>query len=158
MWRRETRIRDFPYGWSEQHLALQADVFEASHTYRIKGSGQFLTVIEAQGDNRRYYKAYVAKQLDGSWTPLADNLAKPFAGLANVVQNPTWTTSFSHGEILRDGVDERMEINPRNLQFLFQGASDEEYRGRQYGTIPWRLGMLKLKREMSPESGSSILK
>jgi hypothetical protein len=145
MWRRETHIGDFPYGWSEQHLALQADIFEASHTYRLKGSRQFLTVVEAQGDSRRYYKAYLAKQLEGPWTPLADDLAKPFAGLANVAQDPKWTANFSHGELLRDGVDERMEIDPQNLQFLFQGARDEEYRGRQYGGIPWRLGLLRFK-------------
>ena len=42
-------------------------------------------------------------------------------------------------------LDERLEVDPENLQFLFQGSSDEEYRGRQYGTIPWRLGLLKLE-------------
>src|SRR5262249_7289422 len=37
MWRRETRLADFPFGWSAQTLALQGDIFEASHTYKLKG-------------------------------------------------------------------------------------------------------------------------
>jgi hypothetical protein len=28
---------------------------------------------------------------------------------------------------------------------LFQGASDAEYRGNNYGSIPWRLGILEVK-------------
>jgi hypothetical protein len=51
-------------------LALQAKIFEASHTYKLKGRDQYLTIIEENG--QRYYKAYVAQRLDGKWTPLAD--------------------------------------------------------------------------------------
>jgi hypothetical protein len=71
--------------------------------------------------------------------------APAYAARGNVEEPTEWTTNISHGELLRTGVDERLEVDPENLQFLFQGASDEEYRGRQYGTIPWRLGLLKLK-------------
>ena len=145
MWRRETRKSDFPFGWSEQVLALQADIFEASHTYRLKGSERYLTLVEAQGNSRRYYKAYLSSKLEGPWQGLADTLEKPFAARSNVAESIEWTTNFSHGELLRTGVDERLEVDPENLQFLFQGASDDEYRGRPYGTIPWRLGLLKLK-------------
>lgn len=35
-----------------------------------------------------------------------------------------------------------MEIDPNHLTLLFQGANDEEYRNRNYGQIPWRLGLL----------------
>jgi len=61
----------FPFGWSEQSLAFEADLLEASHTYRIKGSQQYLTLVEAQGERRRYYKAYVAENLEGPWKGLA---------------------------------------------------------------------------------------
>ncbi|MBI5383639.1 MAG: glycoside hydrolase [Verrucomicrobia bacterium] len=146
MWRRETRKSDFPFGWSDQQLALRADLFEASHTYKLKGRSQYLTVIEAQGGGRRYYKAYVADRLKGPWKGLADTLAKPFAAHANVQQDLEWTTSFSHGEILRAGVDELLEVDPADVRFVFQGASDKEYRGTGYGGIPWRLGLLERKR------------
>lgn len=47
------------------------DLFEASYTYRLQGTGRYLTVVEAQAGSRRYYKAYLADRLDGTWTPLA---------------------------------------------------------------------------------------
>lgn len=143
MWRRETRLVDFPVGWSAQTLALQADIFEASHTYKLKGRDGYVTVIEAQGDGRRYYKAYLADQLEGPWRGLADALVHPFAAADTVSPRPAWTTNISHGELLRSGVDERMEIDPTHLRFVYQGASDDEYRGRRYGGIPWRLGLLE---------------
>lgn len=143
MWRRETTKSDFPFGWSEPQLALRADIFEASHTYKLKGRQTYLTVIEAQGAGRRYYKAYLADRLEGPWRGLADTLAKPFAAPANVKQNPEWTTNFSHGELVRAGVDELMEVDPDTVRFVFQGASDAAYRGQGYGGIPWRLGILE---------------
>jgi len=45
MWRRQTAMADFPFGWSEPVLALQGDIFEASHTYRLKGRNQYLTIV-----------------------------------------------------------------------------------------------------------------
>jgi hypothetical protein len=144
MWRRETAKSNFPYGWSEAVLALKGDIFEASHTYKIKGTTQYLTVIEAIGNNRRYYKAYVANKLDGEWLPVADTIEKSFAAAEkNVRQEKAWTTNISHGELVRSGIDEYMEIDPAPLKFVYQGAADDEYRGRNYGQIPWRLGMLE---------------
>jgi hypothetical protein len=146
MWRCETRKSDFPSGWSTPQLALQADIFEASHTYKLKGMDRYLTIVEAQGDRRRYYKAYVADRIEGPWKGLADSQARPFAGLANVQQDQSWTANISHGELIRAGTDEMMEVDPSNLQFLFQGAGDAEYRDKPYGQIPWRLGILTIVR------------
>lgn len=149
MWRRETKLADFPRGWSAEVLALEGDIFEASHTYRLKGRERepYLTIIEAQTTGRRYYKAYVADKLEGPWRGLADTLAKPFAALENVTQPaPAWTTSISHGELIRTGVDERMEVDMEHLQFLFQGVNEEGYRGSKYGGIPWKLGLLEAVR------------
>jgi len=145
MWRRQTRLQDFPFGWGDAHLALEADIFEASHTYRLKGSNQFLTIVEAQGGGGRYYKAYLADTLAGPWSPLAATWDKPFASRLNVRQNPVWTASISHGELIRTSVDEHLEVDPSRLQMIFQGAADDEYRGRPYGQIPWRLGLLTLE-------------
>lgn len=143
MWRRETKKSDFPLGWSEQQLAIQGDIFEASHTYKLKGMNKYLTIIEAQGGGGRYYKAYLADRLEGPWTGLADTFNKPFASKNNVQQEKPWTASISHCELLRSGVDETMEVDPANLRVLFQGASEEEYRRTGYGGIPWRLGILE---------------
>ena len=48
MWRSETKLTDFPHGWSQPEVVLQGDVFEASHTYRLKGLNKFLTIIGQQ--------------------------------------------------------------------------------------------------------------
>lgn len=145
MWRLWTRLEDFPRGFGHCELALEADVFEASHTYRLKGMNRYLTVIEANPGGRRFYKAYVADRLDGAWTPLADTAEKPFASWHNVRPAPgvpAWTDNISHGELLRDGNDETMTVDPRNLRFVFQGALESEKAGLNYGQIPWRIGLL----------------
>ena len=146
MWRSETQIADFPHGWKEPQLVLKDDIFEASHTYRLKGQDKYLTVVEAQGGNGwRYYKAYLADRLDGEWKPLAASRDKPFAAISNVEQKQRWTDSISHGELLRSGRDQQLEVDPARLKFLYQGVSDEDRAGKAYGQIPWRLGLLELK-------------
>jgi hypothetical protein len=145
MWRAETKLADFPRGWSEPAIVLRDDIFEASHTYRLKGTPQYLTVVEAIGaSGRRYYKAYQAERLDGEWKPLAASREKPFASPANArFEGVPWTESFSHGELIRVGHDEKLEIDSANLLFLYQGVSDRDRAGKKYGEIPWRLGLLK---------------
>ncbi|MDH4241377.1 MAG: non-reducing end alpha-L-arabinofuranosidase family hydrolase [Phycisphaerae bacterium] len=145
MWRAETSLDKFPAGWSTPVLALQGDVFEASHTYQLKGSNKYLTLIEAQnGHGWRYYKAYLADHLDGDWTPLAADKDKSFASMLNV-KHPAerWTDVISHGELLRAGHDEKLIVDPDNLRLLFQGVTNRGRAGKPYGQIPWRLGILK---------------
>ena len=149
-WRSRTALADFPTGWSQPELVMQSkteELFEASHTYRLKGFDQYLTLIEAIGPGGvRYYKAYAADKLDGAWRPLADSWDKPFASVKNVSFAPgvaPWTDSISHGELLRDGFDETLTVDPAHLRFLFQGCSSQERAGKDYGHFPWRLGLLE---------------
>lgn len=144
MWRLRTKIGDFPRGFGECTLALRAEIFEASHTYRLKGQDKYLTIVEVNG--RRYYKAYVAERLDGRWTPVADTAAKPFAGWKNVrpaAGVEPWTDNISHGELLRDGVDQTLTVDPARLRMVFQGMLDRDKKGKAYGGFPWRLGLLE---------------
>ena len=145
MWRAETSIGDFPLGWNKPQIALQADIFEAAHVYKLKGKEKYLAVIEEIARGARYFKAYLADSLDGKWQPLATTREKPFASPLNIRNTGKhWTDSVSHGEFLRAGYDERLEIDPENLRFLFQGVTKEAKRGaNSYGEIPWRLGMLE---------------
>ena len=145
MWREETPLEDFPHGWSEAKLAIQGDIFEASHSYKLEDREQYLTLVEAQdGHGWRYYKAYLADRLEGPWNSLAATKEHSFASMANT--RPTgqpWTDSISHGELLRSGVNQRLEVTPAHLRFLFQGVSDADRAGKPYGQIPWRLGLLE---------------
>jgi hypothetical protein len=143
MWRLWTRLQDFPRGFGHCELALEARVFEASHTYKLKDRDQYLTVIEENG--RRYYKAYLADRLDGEWVPVADRAERPFAGWENIrpaAGVEPWTDNVSHGELIRDGCDETLTVDPRNLRFVFQGMWEKDKSGTAYGQFQWRIGML----------------
>jgi hypothetical protein len=143
MWRMSTKLADFPCGFGKPTLALQADIFEAAHVYRVKGEKRYLAVIEAQHGGSRYYTAYTAETLDSAWKPLAATWEPPFAGAANVRQPAgQWTDNISHGELIRDSNDETLTIDPAHLQFLIQGVSDKDKAGKAYGLIPWKLGLL----------------
>ncbi|MDW8036908.1 MAG: non-reducing end alpha-L-arabinofuranosidase family hydrolase, partial [Thermoguttaceae bacterium] len=145
MWREQTRLEDFPHGWSEPVLAIQGDIFEAGHVYRLRGMQKYLALIEAQGGHGwRYYKAYLADRLEGPWKPFAAERDHAFASMKNVRHMAErWTDCISHGELLRCGVDERLEVDPADLKFLFQGVLDRDRAGKPYGQIPWRLGLLE---------------
>jgi hypothetical protein len=132
-YRCETPLDDFPCGWSTPVVALSGtihDLFEGNCTYRLKGMNKYLTLIEAvstQGAGR-YYKAWLADRLDGEWTPVSSE-AQPFAGMGNVrfaSGTYAWTASISHGELLRDGHDETMTVDPTRLALLYQGFDPRE--------------------------------
>lgn len=141
MWRSETGLSEFPGGWSEPEVVLRDDIFEASHTYRVKGSDRYLTLVEARDRDRRYFRAFTADRLDGDWSPLGQT---PFVSPRNVrYLGPHWTNSFSHGEFLRTGHRETLEIDPNNLRILFQGVKTSTEPDEDYGKIPWKLGILE---------------
>jgi hypothetical protein len=145
MYRADAPLAEFPNGWGAPKVVLEGDIYEASHTYHLKGSDRCLTLVEARAPaGKRYYKAYLAHGLEGAWAPLADSLDKAFASPANVsFTGEKWSDSFSHGELLRESNDETLTVDPANLVFLFQGVTAAEMEGRQYGQIPWRLGLLR---------------
>lgn len=145
MWRAETSLTEFPKGWSTSKVVLTGDIFEASHTYRLVGQDKYLTLVEAQnGHGWRYYKAYVADRLDGDWQPSAAEKDNAFASMQNVTPKADrWTDVVSHIELLRSGYDERLEADPANPRFIFQGVMEKDRQGKGYGAIPWKLGLME---------------
>ncbi|MCA9191162.1 MAG: hypothetical protein KDB03_05360 [Planctomycetales bacterium] len=144
LWRMSAPLDSFPHGFTECTLALQGEFFEASHTYRLQGLDQYLTLIEVDG--RRYFKAFISDRLDGKWQELLTPAGLPFASWKNIhpgdnTQN--WTDNISHGELLRSGSNQLLEVDPANLQFLFQGMLDSQKSGLPYGRFPWRIGLLR---------------
>ncbi len=150
-YRSQTTVADFPNGFDTPQIVMQAtnagDLFEASNVYSLKGSTQYLAIVECWGGNsgNRYFRAFTAPTLDGMWTPVtgADNFAAPFLGLNDVTFASgvtAWTNDFSHGEILRTGDDELLQIDPHNLQFLYQGDTPAA-NAHSYGQIPWQLAL-----------------
>lgn len=152
LYRSRTRLEDFPRGFDEPVVIMQEpkrnDLFEGSCVYRLKGTKRFLLLVECIGkQGPRYYRAFTADRLDGEWKPLpgANSEATPFAGNVNVSAadgSDLWTDGISHGELLREGSDETMIVDPQNLRFLYQGLP----RGTQepqYVLLPYRLALLR---------------
>ena len=131
LFRSQTKLGDFPSGFGDAVVAIQGvkeTVFEGGMTYHIKGKDAYLTLVEAFGPTgNRFFRSFVSPTLDGVWTPLAADWTNPFAGKTNVTfadgapGRPTSATASS----IRDGYDQKLEIDPNNLQFLYQGADPD---------------------------------
>lgn len=154
-YRSRTELKTFPEGFEDPVVIMQEknrfDLFEASCVYRLKGMDRYLCFIECLGEQgRRYFRAYTANRLDGQWEPLANanTWATPFAGPMNVRAESggeLWTADISHGELLRDGNDETMTVDPQNLRFLYQGM-DRRTQEKEYALLPYQLALLRADR------------
>jgi endo-1,4-beta-xylanase len=114
--------------------------------YSIKGSDKYLMIIENNGT--RHFSAWTATDLGGDWTPLpgANSAQSPFAGKANTTwPDGSWSNDISHGDIVRENPSEKMEIDPCNLRFLYQGRNPNV--STSYGSLPYRPGLLTLVAE-----------
>ena len=147
--RSDTDIASFPMGFGDATIAIQGtkdSLFEGDAVYHVKGKQAYLAIVEAFGPTgNRYYRSFVAPALDAAWVSLADSWANPFAGKTNVTftGGAAWTDDISHGEMIRDGYDQNLEIDPANLQLLYQGA-DPTKTNVDYSQIPYQLGLLTL--------------
>lgn len=150
-YRSETTVKEFPNGFGDTVIAKEDPdrfaMFEGDAVYRIGGADQYLMLIEAFGpDGARMYKAWTADSLDAvgdEWEPLAVTGDDAFGRMTQVAfEGDRWTMDFSHGELLRDGRDQSLTIDPcEPLQFLFQGYDPEEEAGPGYGDKPYHLGL-----------------
>jgi hypothetical protein len=157
LYRSRTTLADFPEGMCDPEVAIEETrdiLFEGSMTYKIKGSDKYLTLVEALNPSR-FYRAFIADSLDGEWAPIAqaDTYEQPFAGGKNVTFEDgvePWTVEISHGELIREGYDETMTIDPSNMQLLYQGRDPAS--GGPYHTLPYRLGLLRQVNELEVSS------
>jgi len=120
-------------------------VFEAGNVYKIKGTDYYLLQVEGwdSTESKRLYRSWVSKSLDGPWISHRTTEEKPFAGLENTqFSGDPWSHQISHGEMIREGYDEKMLLNPCNMQFLYQGVDLAGFKG-QYGERPYYIGLLK---------------
>lgn len=147
IFRSQTTLANFPGGFGNTVVVLHDDnagnVFEGTAVYKVKGSSTYLMLVEGfDANGHRVYRAWTSPSLSGSWTPYPASGTNPFAGLANTTF-PTgqWTNDVSHGELVRTGYDQNLEIDPCHLQFFYQGV-DPGSTGVPYSQIPWKLGLL----------------
>ena len=129
-----TSISAFPRGWDEPRPVF-SPLHESAHIYATTGSTpRYLLFFETQQDDRRAYGLAEAA------TP-----AGPFRevdrAFASKVHQPSWTAEVSHGELIREGNDERLLIDPNRLRFLIQGLPTGAHTG-PYAELPWSLGII----------------
>jgi hypothetical protein len=144
-----TSIANFPNGFGDPVVVMQdpeaGRLFEGSNVYKVRGSNHYLALIEAFDSTsnwKRYFRSFTADSLEGPWVPHQDSGSSPFAGAGNVAFDGTsWSPDISHGELIRSGYDETLELDPCRLAFLFQ-SFDANADTSEYNRIPWKLGLL----------------
>lgn len=147
LYRAQTTIANFPNGFGNTVVVMKDttnkfNLFEASNVYKVAGANQYLLIVEAiDSAGRRFFRSWTASSLTGTWVAKADSQANPFAGVANVTfPQGQWTADISHGEMIRDGYDQTLEISPCHLQYLYQGRDPAS--SGTYSQLPYRLGLL----------------
>ena len=142
MWNMKTKIEDFPTNFSDPQKSLgDVKVHEASMIYKIKGTQKYIMLTETRYQlNKREYYIAESTDLRGIWKN--SRLFATGGDLIFVERGKIWTNYISHGELIRSGYDEKMEIDSlEKVDFLIQGALKVNY--IKYDEIPWQIGIIK---------------
>lgn len=133
---RKTSLSNFPTGWGAPSVAL-SDTFEGANVYKSLADGQYYLTIEDQKDGR-YYELWTSKNAGGPWNKLAEK----WAWRGNLsYKADKWTSNVSHGEIIRAGYNQKLEINNIDrVEFLIQGTNSLS---GPYQQIIWDLGVIR---------------
>lgn len=133
---RKTPLANFPNGWGAPTVAVR-DTFEGSEVYKSKADNKYYMLVEDMKDNR-YYELHQADSLNGPWTKINEKWASSH-NLSFTADK--WTNRVSHGELIRAGINQKLEINDINkADFLIQGSTDGNV---AYEKIKWNLGIIK---------------
>jgi len=133
--RRSTSVANFPTGWSSATV-VATNTFEGQNVYRNLADGQYYMIVE---DIARHFELWRASSPGGSFTKLAEE----WAHRNDIVYEADhWTDQISHGEVIRAGTNEYMEVTDlNNCTMIFQGVVDGNY--GSYWQIPYDIGVAR---------------
>jgi hypothetical protein len=105
IWRR-TPLKHFPAGWGPPAIAISGP-FEGVSVYKCRADGMYYLLPE-NFEDPRYYELWTAASPEGPWRKIAEK----WISRRNIVNaGEPWTTNVSHGEIIRAGINQKLEIN-----------------------------------------------
>jgi len=132
---RKTSLANFPNGWGSSTVAA-TDAFEGSEVYKSRADDKYYMLVEDMKDGR-YYELWSSSSAGGPWSKVSEK----WAWRGNLTYNADkWTTNVSHGELIRSGVNQKLEINDINrVDFLIQGTTNMS---GDYQKIIWDLGLI----------------
>lgn len=143
---------DFPYGFGACKKVIQLrgpdwHLFEAGHIYKVKQTPWFIAIIEglqwSKPGAMRFFQLFATQDLNSAcWHPIQVSPDDAFAHASQCQQDPAWTANISHGECIRSGSDERLEIDNERVRMVIQGVDECGYKN-PYIKIPWQLGLMQ---------------
>jgi hypothetical protein len=133
--RRSTSVANFPGGWGSTSTVCSS-TFEAACVYKNNADGKYYMLVE---DMSRHYELWSATSLGGNFTKVSEDWATASRLSYNADH---WTDQVSHGEVIRSGTNEYLEVNDLNrCEFLIQGVPSGNY--GEYWQIPYDLGVIR---------------
>jgi hypothetical protein len=155
LYMRKTTLADFPNkGWSTPTVAV-SQIFEAANVYHCIADSQYYLLAEEfnGGPGGRFYELFQSSSAGGPWTLIN----KTWASVTSLktFNGTKWTTNVSHGELIRAGYDQKLEINDINkVDFLIQGSTNTS---GDYQKIPWDLGLIRNYSGKFVEPATSVI-
>ncbi|KAH6901021.1 glycosyl hydrolase family 62 protein [Coprinopsis sp. MPI-PUGE-AT-0042] len=139
LYRSQTPVSKFPEGMNEPVIAMQ----DANMWNFLEASNVYEYAPKKYG--RRYFRSWTSTDIAGPWSPLSDTEENPLARFNNVKfkEGKAWTQDISHGEMIRKGIDQKLQIDPCNLRYIYQGIDPAINKSQvEYNSLPWRLSLL----------------
>ncbi len=137
-----TSKSEFPRGFRDMQPVFQP-VHEAVHVYRLRGEADpWIMLFETMDGRLRRFGLARSPSPAGPWKLVTPDFASG-AQLKYPAEVQRWTDEVSHGELIRTGFDEYLEVDGSHLELLIQGLTAGRHKG-DYAMLRWQLGLISM--------------